>query len=528
MIETAPQAFAAAVARYRERTAVVAENGATLTYAALDALRRQAAKALIALGVQHGERIAIWAPNSVEWVVAGLATQAIGAAIVPINTRMRGNEAAYVLQRSGARLLFSVGRFLGQHYPTLVAPQRPDTLAQIVVVEHAEAGDLDWNAFLAHGESIADATLDARIAAVGPDDTLDILFTSGTTGLPKGVVTTHAQNLRAIRAWSACVELSADDRYLIVNPFFHSFGYKVGWLAGLIAGATVLPHAVFDARAILQRIEAERISVLPGPPTLFISLLDDPQRAQTDLSSLRATITGAATIAPALIERIRRDLGFRIVLTGYGLTETCGIATLCNAHDAAETIALTSGKAIPGIELRCVDADGQAVATGESGEIVIRGYNVMQGYLDDPQATRETIAADGWLHTGDVGHLDARGYLRITDRVKDMYISGGFNCYPAEIERMLAAHPAIAQSAVVGVPDARLGEVGKAYVVLRPGQALDAPTLIAWCREQMANYKVPRQVAFADTLPTNASGKVMKFQLRARADAAPAPATPPH
>ena len=516
MIETAPQAFAASVAQHRKRVAVIGEDGSRLTYGELDALRRRAAKSLIALGVKAGDRVAIWSPNNVEWIIAGLAIHSVGAALVPINTRMRGAEAAFVLERSGARVLFSVGRFLDQHYPTMLGAQRPGSLAEIVVIEHAEAGDLDWPAFLAKGDTIADEAVDALAAAVQPDDCLDVLFTSGTTGLPKGVVTTHEQNLRAIAAWSRCVGLHRDDRYLIVNPFFHSFGYKVGWLGGLIAGLTVLPHAVFDARAILRRIAAERISVLPGPPTLFISLLDDPERATTDLSSLRATITGAAAIAPHLIERIRAELGFDVVLTGYGLTETCGIVSLCDASDDAETIALTSGKAIPGIELRCVDGDNQPVAAGESGEIVVRGYNVMRGYLDDPQATAETIDADGWLHTGDIGHLDARGYLRITDRLKDMYISGGFNCYPAEIERVLAAHPAIAQVAVIGVPDARMGEVGKACIVLRPGQTVDEKSLIAWSRERMANYKVPRSIEVVASLPTNASGKVMKFELRQR------------
>ncbi|HEY9545434.1 MAG TPA: FadD3 family acyl-CoA ligase [Solimonas sp.] len=516
---TSPQAFAASVAKHHDRIAVIGEDGSQLTYGELDALRRRAAKSLIALGVKAGDRVAIWSPNNVEWIIAGLAIHSVGAALVPINTRMRGNEAAYVLERSGARVLFSAGRFLNQHYPTMLAPHRPVSLAEIVVIERAEDDDLDWPAFLAKGDGIADEAVDALAAAVQPGDCLDVLFTSGTTGLPKGVVTTHEQNLRAIAAWSACVGLNADDRYLIVNPFFHSFGYKVGWLAGLIAGLTVLPHAVFDARAILKRIAAERISVLPGPPTLFISLLDDPERANTDLSSLRATITGAAAIAPSLIERIRAELGFKVVLTGYGLTETCGIVSLCDASDDAETIALTSGKAIAGIELRCVDGDNQAVAAGESGEIVVRGYNVMHGYLDDAKATAETIDADGWLHTGDVGNLDARGYLRITDRLKDMYIAGGFNCYPAEIERAMAAHPAIAQVAVIGVPDARMGEVGKAYVLVRPGQTLDETSLIVWCREHMANYKVPRIIEITDSLPTNASGKVMKFELRKRANA---------
>jgi acyl-CoA synthetase (AMP-forming)/AMP-acid ligase II len=513
-MNTVPQAFAASVERNAARTAVIGEDGATLTYTELDAGRFEAARALIALGVRHGDRVAIWAPNGVEWIIAGLAVHSIGAVLVPVNTRMKGAEAGYILQKSGARLLFCAGQFLGQHYPTQLGSHRPASLEHIVVMRDAQPGDFGWHEFLRHASEVSGILVERRSEATRPDDRMDIMFTSGTTGLPKGVVTVHSQNLRVIADWSRAMGLAPEDRYLIANPFFHAFGYKVGWLGGLLAGLTVLPHAVFDAAAILKRIERDRISVLPGPPTLFISLLNDPARAKTDLSTLRATITGAAAIAPSLIERIRAELGFKTVLTGYGLTETCGVVSLCDAGDDAETIALTSGKAIPDIELRCVDEQNRPVPAGDAGEIVVRGYNVMQGYLDDEDATREAIDADGWLHTGDIGVLDARGYLKITDRLKDMYIAGGFNCYPAEIERLMAAHPAIAQVAVIGVPDERLGEVGKAIVVLRPDQSLDERSLIAWCREQMANYKVPRYVEFAGSLPVNPSGKVLKYQLR--------------
>ena len=513
-MNTVPQAFAASVERHADRTAVIGEDGQALTYTELDARRFEAARALISMGIRQGDRVAIWAPNGVEWIIAGLAVHSVGAVLVPINTRMRGNEAGYILQKSGARLLLCAGSFLGQHYPTLLGKHRPDSLEHIVVLRDAQPGDFSWQEFLRHAAEVSGTLVERRSEAVRPDDRMDIMFTSGTTGLPKGVVTVHSQNLRVIADWSRAMGLVPEDRYLIANPFFHAFGYKVGWLGGLLAGLTVMPHAVFDAAAILKRIEQDRISVLPGPPTLFISLLNDPGREKTDLSSLRATITGAAAIAPSLIERIRAELGFKIVLTGYGLTETCGVVSLCDASDDAETIALTSGKAIPDVELRCVNERGKPVTAGEPGEIVVRGYNVMQGYLDDDDATREAIDADGWLHTGDIGVLDERGYVRITDRLKDMYIAGGFNCYPAEIERLMVAHPAIAQAAVIGVPDERLGEVGKAIVVLRPDQSLDEKSLLAWCREQMANYKVPRHIEFAGSLPTNPSGKVLKYQLR--------------
>jgi HIP---CoA ligase len=514
MTQTAPQLFATAAHRHASRTAVITEAGPSWTYADLDARRIEAARALIACGVRAGDRVAIWAQNCEEWIVAGLAIHAVGGILVPINTRMRGEEAGFILKKSGARVLFCAGTFLNQHYPTLLGTHRPVTLEKVVVLRDAREGDLDWAAFVALGARIDASEVRQRAAAVKPDDCMDIMFTSGTTGLPKGVMTTHEQNLRAIAAWSLKMGLVPRDRYLIANPFFHAFGYKVGWLGGLLAGLAVMPHAVFDAGAILRRISAEKVSVLPGPPTLFISLLGDPARAGADLSSLRATITGAATIAPSLIERIRSRLGFKVVLTGYGLTETCGIVSLADAKDSAEAIATTCGKPIDGVEVRCVDEIGETVAPGEPGEVLVRGYNVMRGYYDDPHATAEAIDADGWLHTGDVGVIDPLGYLRITDRLKDMYIAGGFNCYPAEIERMLAAHPGIAQVAVIGVPDERLGEVGKAFVVPRPGQHVDGAELIAWCRDKMANYKVPRYVETVTALPANASGKVMKYQLR--------------
>ncbi|HEX7407776.1 MAG TPA: AMP-binding protein, partial [Candidatus Binatia bacterium] len=348
-------------------------------------------------------------------------------------------------------------------------------------------------------------------------DLADILFTSGTTGKPKGVMTTHEQNLRAFDAWSGIVGLRAGDRYLIVNPFFHGFGYKAGWLSAIMRGCTILPHQVFDVDAVLQRIDKERISVMPGPPTLYQSILAHPDRGKYDLSSLRLVVTGAAVIPVELIHRMRRELAIETIITGYGLTETSGVVTMCRAEDDAETIATTSGRVIPGVEARCIDKTGTEVPRGQPGEVVVRGYNVMKGYFDDPAATAETIDADGWLHTGDVGVMDERGYLRITDRIKDMFIMGGFNCYPAEIEGIMLTHDAIAQVAVIGVPDQRMGEVGMAYVVPRPGATPTPEAIVKWCREHMANYKVPRFVELVDALPMTASGKVTKFVLREQA-----------
>jgi acyl-CoA synthetase (AMP-forming)/AMP-acid ligase II len=310
------------------------------------------------------------------------------------------------------------------------------------------------------------------------------------------------------------VGLREGDRYLIVNPFFHTFGYKAGFIACLMRGATIIPHAVFDVPAVLQRITEERVSVLPGPPTLYQSILNVEDRG--DLSSLRLAVTGAAVVPVELIKRMRSELTFETILTAYGLTESTGVVTMCRPDDDAETIANTSGCAIPDIEVRIVDDDNNELTRGEAGEIVVRGYNVMQGYFEDPDATAETIDHDGWLHTGDIGVMDEHGYVRITDRKKDMFIVGGFNAYPAEIENELVTHPAVSQAAVVGMPDERLGEVGCAFVVPRSGESIDADELIAWSRERMANYKVPRRVEVVESLPLNASGKVLKYELRDR------------
>ena len=378
----------------------------------------------------------------------------------------------------------------------------------------SEPGYVAWDEFLARGDAIQQQALERVIAAVGPDHLSDVLYTSGTTGRPKGVMTTHSQNLRAFEHWTAVVGMTEQDRYLVVNPFFHSAGYKAGWLAALIRGAAIIPHQVFEAGQILKKVESQRVSVLLGPPTLFLSLLAHPEAQAADLSCLRVAITGAAAVPPVMVERMRSELGFQVVVTAYGLTESCGFATICNADDSAETIANTCGRAIPGVELKCTDAAGNSVPVGTPGEVLIRGYNVMQGYLDNAAATQEAIDADGWLHTGDVGVLDERGYLRITDRLKDMFIVGGFNCYPAELERLSSAHPAVAQIAVVGVPDERLGEVGHAFIALRSDARLVPEDFIQWCRGHMANYKVPRYVDILPALPTNAAGKVDKNVLR--------------
>ena len=530
---TIPQLLQAAGERFGDRVAIE-DDGVTLTFAALAGAGLRAAQAFCAAGIGPGERVAIWAPNIYEWILAAVGLQSVGGVLVPVNTRLKGDEAGYILKASRARILCTVGEFLGNDYVDLLrgalggaAGGRPiaglPDLERIVLLRPATdelgEGTVTWSDFLARGKAVPASEARRRAAVVSSDDLSDILFTSGTTGKPKGVMTTHGQNLRVFRVWSDVVGLREGDRYLIVNPFFHGFGYKAGWLAAIMCGATILPQAVFDVPAVLARIGRDRVSVLPGPPTLYQMILTHPERDRYDLSSLRLAVTGAAVIPVELIQRMRRELTFETIITGYGLTESTGVVTMCRYDDDPETIATTSGRAIPDIEVRCVDSTGNEAPRGQPGEVVVRGYNVMRGYLDDAAATAAAIDAEGWLHTGDVGVMDARGYLRITDRIKDMFITGGFNCYPAEIENLMLANQALAQVAVIGVPDERLGEVGMAYVVPRPGTTVEAEALIGWCRAHMANYKVPRHVEVLESLPMNASGKVTKFVLRERAEA---------
>jgi acyl-CoA synthetase (AMP-forming)/AMP-acid ligase II len=392
-----------------------------------------------------------------------------------------------------------------------------ESLDEIVVLRGTVPdGCTSWADFLGRADAVDPSVAAASAANVAPDDLCDILFTSGTTGAPKGAMLFHSASIRSYETWSDVVGLRAGDRYLVINPFFHAFGLKAGILACLLKGATLVPHPIFDVPSVMRRVVEERISMLPGPPAIFQTILNHPDLSTYDLSSLRLAVTGAAPITTQMIIAMRETLGFENVVTGYGLTEAHGIATMCRHDDDPETIAKTSGRAIPGVEVRLIDDDGKEVGIGEPGEVLVRGYNIMKGYLDNPEATAEAIDEKGWLHTGDIAVSDANGNLAITDRKKDMYIVGGFNAYPAEIERIISGHPSVAQVAVVGVPDHRLGEVGKAFIVPTAGTKVDVDGLVAWCRENMANYKVPRNIEVVDALPLNASGKVLKYDLRAR------------
>lgn len=460
--------------RFGDAEAVV-DGPLRLTFVELADRVRRASGAFASAGIQKGDRVAIWAPNSAEWIIAAFGLVTAGAVLVPVNTRFKPREAADIIRRSGARAVLFEKGFLGLDF---------------TVPAGIPAIDL-MSGFLDSGEPFE--------RKVSGSDIADIVYTSGTTGRPKGVMMDHAQTLRLYAEWCDRADLREGDRYLVVNPFFHIFGYKAGCIASLIRGATILPVRAFDVECVLELIERERITMLPGPPTLYYSLLS--AQGKRDLSSLRAGVTGAADIPVELIRRVHTELPFKTIMTGYGLTEA-GTVTLSRPGDSFEDIATTAGLPCNGIEVRIAG----------DGEVLVRGYSVMKGYLDEPAATAQAIDDDGWLHTGDLGNLDEAGRLRIVGRKKDMFIVGGFNAYPAEIEGFLLEHPAVSQVAVIGVPDERLGQVGKAFVVAK--SAVSADELITWCRDRMAGFKVPRSVQFLDELPLNATGKVVKDQLR--------------
>ena len=512
---TVADALERAVLLFGAREALV-DGDLRLNFAELRDHVDQAARALIAMGIEHGDRVAIWAQNTSEWVVAACAIHRCGAVLVPLNTRFKRPEAEYILNNAGVRLLFTVSEFLGTDYVELLGDRHDlPSIENVVVLRGPErAGTLSWESFLAHAERVDTDAASKRAAAIDPDDLCDILFTSGTTGLPKGAMLTHGASVRAYWSWSNVVGLTEGDRYLIINPFFHGFGLKSGILACILMGATNLPHPVFDVPSVMRRVEEERITMLPGPPTIYQTMLDHPELHTFDLSSLRLSVTGAATVPVEMIYRMRSEMTFTTIVTGYGLTEATGIATMCRHTDDPEIIATTAGRAIPDVEVIVANDERQPVPAGEPGEVLIRGYNVMKGFIGNPEATAEAIDDEGWLHTGDIGVMDAAGNLRITDRIKDMFIVGGFNAYPAEIENILLTHPEISQVAVLGIPDNRMGEIGVAFVIAKPDTQLTSEHVLAWSRESMANYKVPRHVFLVEEFPLNASGKVLKYKLR--------------
>jgi HIP---CoA ligase len=524
-----PDAVRAAARRFPDAEALV-DGDERWSFADLETAMRASVRSVLAMGVHPGDRVALWAPNSARWIIAALGILGAGGILVPVNTRFKGQEAAYVLEKSGAVALFAVTDFLNTDYVGMLRAAAPGSSVlrpgrTVVLSGPAGSGPagsgpaepplVPWAEFLAAGQAVPAAEADAAIGAVRGDTVSDLMFTSGTTGHPKGVRLTHAQSLRAHGWYAKLMDFRLGDRYLIIPPFFHTFGYKAGWMACVVHGVTILPQAVFDVAEVIRTIETERVSILLGPPTVFQAILDAPQGH--DFSSLRVVMASAAATPPELLRRVHDELKPDVIANGYGLTEATSLVTAAAPSiDDFEHIVTTVGRPAWDVEVRLVDDHGHDVPAGTPGELLVRGYGVMAGYWDDPEKTAEVIDADGWLHTGDIATRDADGYVTITDRKKDMVLVGGFNVYPAEVERILGEHPDVAAIAVVGAADTRLGEVPVAFVVPVPGARLTEQEFLSWAAERIANFKLPRRAFLVEELPRNASMKVIKGELRAR------------
>jgi HIP---CoA ligase len=476
-------------------------------------------RAMRASGIGQGDTVGILAPNTARWITAALGVMAAGARVLPVNTRFKGPEAAYVLGKSAARMLVVAEGFLGFSYIGMIraaAPNLPALDSTVVFDDEPTGEGAGWSEFLRRATTVDEAVVRQCVETLGPDDDSDVMFTSGTTGHPKGVPFQHGSSLRGYEAFNRSFGLRSGDRPLVVAPFFHCFGNKSGWMLSLMAGATVVPVAVFDPGEVVSLIERERITHLAGPPTFYQGLLDHPSRRDRDLSSLEVGVVGAAYVPAALCERVLKELGLHRLMTGYGLTETHGVALASGPDDPPEVVAAWTGRPYSGVETRIVDDDGRDVRTGERGELLISGFPVMKGYLDDEEQTAAMIDKDGWLHTGDIAFASEDGNIKVCDRKKDLVIVGGFNVAPAEIDGIFSEWEMIAAAGAIGVYDEAFGEVIAAFVVPAPGATLTPEDVKGWAREHMANYKVPRYVEVVDALPVNASGKVIKADLRAR------------
>ncbi len=514
MAGTIPQLSREAAVLYGDKAALVAPTGESIGFRALDALADRFARALIADGMEPEARVAIWMPNCFEWVAAAIGAQRVGGTIVPLYFRHQSAEIIDIMTRARiVRLVTSAqlaDQFDGSDLPFL---------GKMIIVDGPGpplmGRQIAWQEFLTLGDDLAAEALAEREAGVHGDSISDIMFTSGTTGRPKGAVFSHRSAVAAARIMQHYNQTTDADCFCPMGSFAHVGGYKQGWLTGLVSGATIAWGDAFDPASVLELVARLGITIMPAAPITWQGLLDYDGREKFDISRLRFAATGGTMIPPELVHRLMSELDVKQVGTGYGMTETCGMDAYTLPHHPAEKVVGSVGTAAPDTELRLVDDTGRDVAAGEDGEVLIRNPRLLIGYLDDDDSTRPAIDEQGWFHSGDIGRFDQDGFLSITDRLKDMYIINGLNVYPAEIERTLEMMDGVTQSAVFGVEEPVKGEVGAAFVVCAAGSPVSAEAVIAWCRQQLAGYKVPKYVIFVDDLPRNAMGKVLKNALRA-------------
>ena len=518
---------ARAASRWGEREALCFE-GRRCSWAELSEAVDRAARGLMALGVQPGERVALWMVNRIEWVVAAFAIFKIGAVLLPINTRLRADDIAYILKQSESATLIINDRAGPVDYLGMVRELLPDLerqapgrlqagdfpdLRRFIVLGDAPAGSLAWTALDGHANAVTEAALAARAAGVNPDDTAYLMYTSGTTGLPKGVMHHHAV-IRNVTDRGNRMGIGITDAILMYLPLFHMFGFTEGLLMSVLTGARQVLTATFDARESLALIESERITLLHGFDLHFKDLIDAQAKEKRDLSSVRTGILASGSSASWPTARAARK-AFGPLLSGFGMTEFCVGAAMSALDSTEEQCVEASGYPAPGYEIRILDpATGRDQPAGTPGEILVRGYTMMQGYFKKPAETAAALDAEGWLHSGDMGVLRTDGHLRFMGRYKDMLKTGGENVDPMEVEAFLMGHPAVDLAVVVSYPDPRLAEVGVAYVRLREGHSLSEAALIEYCKGRIASFKIPRRVVFTDAFPITSSGKIQKTKLR--------------
>lgn len=522
---TIPDHFNDIAARFPDHEAIVSRHqGRRLSYGELARLSDELAKGLLGLGFKKGERIGIWATDNIEWLAVQMATARIGAILVNINPAYRPRELEYALSRSAVQGLFVMPSFKSSDYLAMLkelelpGPRCPDLRTIVVFDPMAKTGKEtdDWRNLLAAGEGITDAELDGATAALDPDDPINIQYTSGTTGFPKAVLLSHFNILNNALFSAHAMHFTENDRLCVPVPFYHCFGMVLANLLCLSVGATiVLPGEHFDSGTVLAAIDAEKCTALHGVPTMFIGELEHEDFAKFDTSSLRTGIMAGATCPEALMKRVMNDLHCREILIGYGQTEASPLTHLTNAADSIELRTKTVGRNLPHQEVKVIDVEtGFTVPLGSIGEICFRGYHIMRGYYGDVDATNNAIDDARWLHSGDLGTMDDHGYVRITGRIKDMIIRGGENIYPAEIEEWLFQNPKVAQAAVFGVVDEKMGEEIMAWVQLHEGEQANEDEIRNYCREGLAHFKVPRYVEFVDGFPMTVTGKLQKFRMR--------------
>ena len=530
--KTIPAALAETAAAFPDRDAAVfLEQGVRWTWVEFAAEVDAVAAGFLKLGLKTGDRVGIWSPNRAEWVLTQFATARLGIILVTINPAYRLAEVEYVLNKVGCAALVTAAAFKSSDYlemlqtlapelatatpGALKAAKLPSLRAVIRVGAEKTPGMLNFADVAVGGDAVDVAALDAITAMLQPDDPINIQFTSGTTGAPKGATLSHVNIINNGRFVVAAQRFTHADRLCIPVPLYHCFGMVMGVLGCVASGAAmVFPSEGFDPEATLKAISAERCTALYGVPTMFVAQLQRPDLKAFDLSSLRTGIMAGAPCPTEVMKRCVSEMNLADVTIAYGMTETSPVSFQTAADDPLDRRVSTVGRVQPHVEVKVVDEHGQTVAPGVQGEICTRGYVVMRGYWDDPERTAEAIDAEGWMHTGDLGVIDAEGYCNITGRVKDMLIRGGENVYPREVEEFLYRHPAVQEVQVFGVPDKRFGEEVAAWIVPRQGQTATEDDIRAFCRGQIAHYKVPRYVRFKTELPMTVTGKAQKFKMR--------------